>query len=77
LPGRYGIFLLTIHKKSYEKHGVKEYWIAAPLRHWVDVYVLKGKKFDLARHEEKKGLLQSTVLSGFQLDLKQMFDTTI
>ncbi len=34
-------------KELYEKHGVKEYWIAEPIRHWVDVYVLKGKKYNL------------------------------
>ncbi len=60
-------------KELYEQHGVKEYWLVDPLRQWADLYVLKGKSFELVQHREKEGALHSSVLNGFTIDLPQMF----
>ena len=38
---------LTVKKDSYEKNGVKEYWIVDPLMKAVDVYLLRDGKYFL------------------------------
>lgn len=38
---------VTIKKDTYEKFGVKEYWIVDPVMENIDVYVLRDGKFEL------------------------------
>ena len=38
---------LTVKKDTYEKHGVKEYWIVDPFRKTIDAYILCDGKFKL------------------------------
>ena len=38
---------LTIKKDTYEKFGVKEYWIVDPLRKTIDAYILRDGKYEL------------------------------
>lgn len=38
---------LTVKKDSYEACGVKEYWIVDPYYRTIDVYLLRGGKFEL------------------------------
>ena len=38
---------LTVKKDTYEKFGVKEYWIVDPFRKTVDAYILRDGKFEL------------------------------
>jgi Uma2 family endonuclease len=57
---------------EYEKAGVKEYWIIDPLAKRVELYVLKGRKYE-QRSEETGGVLRSVVLSGFFLKPKWLW----
>ncbi len=38
---------LTVKKDTYEKFGVKEYWIVDPFRKTIDAYILRDGKFEL------------------------------
>lgn len=38
---------LTVKKDTYEKLGVKEYWIVDPFRKTIDAYILRDGKFEL------------------------------
>ena len=43
---------IGIKKDAYERNGVKEYWLIDPLRETVDVYLLRGGKYELDGHYE-------------------------
>jgi len=38
---------LTVKKDTYEKFGVKEYWIIDPYMEVIDVYILRAGKYEL------------------------------
>ena len=42
---------LTVKKDTYEKFGVKEYWIVDPFMKSIDVYILRDGKFELDTNE--------------------------
>ena len=37
---------LTVKKDTYEKYGVKEYWVVDPLMKIIDVYILRDGKYE-------------------------------
>ena len=41
-----------IKKDIYERNGVREYWIIDPWRETIDVYLLRGGKYELGGHYE-------------------------
>jgi len=43
---------LGIKKDVYERNGVKEYWIIDPWRETIDVYLLRGGKYEFGGHYE-------------------------
>lgn len=64
----------TIQKKLlYAKFGVKEYWIVAPREGLIEQYVLKDKDYALAKTCRRDEALESRVLSGLRIDLKEIF----
>lgn len=66
----------TIQKKKlYARFGVREYWIVAPDDEMVEVYQLKGEgEYQLHKTYIKKGVIESLVLSGLKIDLKEVFE---
>ena len=66
----------TIQKKKlYARFGVKEYWIIAPEDAMVEVYQLKSEgEYQLYKTYIKKGIIESFILSGMQVDLKEIFE---
>ena len=57
---------------DYAAHGVQEYWIIEPEIEIVEQYFNEGGKFVLFQ-KLHKGLLESKTVSGFAIDLKDIF----
>lgn len=63
-----------VHKKKiYAEFGVKEYWIVVPESESVEVYVLKGKLYQIFGVYFKKDSLESPYLNNFKMPLKDVF----
>lgn len=60
-------------KELYEKFGVREYWIVDPKKQWVEIYTLEDKKYKSHQQAEKSGKINSKLLKGFELKLKEIF----
>ncbi|MGY0693777.1 Uma2 family endonuclease [Virgibacillus sp. FSP13] len=65
---------LVTKLEAYMKYGVKEYWVVNPMLHAIQVYALTDKQVyqqvDILKSE---GVMKSTVLKGFQVDLGEIF----
>jgi Uma2 family endonuclease len=59
--------------KIYEKHGVREYWIVDPESKSVEVHENKESKFRIVQEVEGEGKVKSSVLEGFEVELKDIF----
>ncbi len=59
----------------YEEAGVREYWIVSPQDKTFSVYTLIGGKYQPSRIMVAGDIVHSSVLEGFSLDLKDMFDS--
>ena len=57
----------------YERHGVPEYWMADPVARAIWVFVLREGAFDEAGRYGEGDTLVSPTLSGFALDLSEVF----
>lgn len=57
----------------YEKHGVREYWLADYEGQYVEVYVLKDGKFQRQGVYGAEDRFESAVLGGKDIDLRQIF----
>jgi Uma2 family endonuclease len=58
---------------DYALHGVKEYWIIDTDNQTVEQYLLKNKTFELAQ-KLKDGIIDSEVITGFKIALKEVFE---
>jgi Uma2 family endonuclease len=61
-----------IKMTDYALHGVQEYWIVDVEHETVEQYLLNGKVFELAQ-KLKDGMLESEVISGFRMGIKEIF----
>ncbi len=59
--------------KDYALHGVAEYWIIDPKAETVELYRLAGEAYPPAK-KQSKGQLRSTVVPGFEIALRSIFD---
>ncbi len=57
---------------DYAAHGVQEYWIIEPEIEIVEQYFNEGGKFVLFQ-KLRKGQLESKTVTGFVIDLKDIF----
>ena len=60
--------------RIYEEAGIKEYWIVYPGEKAIEVWVLKGGKYELYSIAGGEGKVKSKVLKGFEVDLKEVFN---
>jgi len=60
-------------KELYEKFAVKEFWLVDPQNRTVEVFVMKDDAFALQAFLEVEGKLTSTVLTGFEMEIKELF----
>jgi Uma2 family endonuclease len=58
----------------YCKNGVKEYWIVDPKSEYVEIYVLENGIYNLMTVAEENDEFQSTVLEGFKMNVKDIFN---
>lgn len=58
---------------SYEKAGVKEYWIVDPYNMTVEIYSLEGASFIQSEILGKDDLLTATIFPELEIDLKNIF----
>ncbi len=59
--------------KVYEKFGVQEYWIVDPETNSVEIYSNEKGHFSLIGKAEREGDIESPLLKGLQLTLKDIF----
>ncbi len=60
----------------YAANGVKEYWIVDPAGQWVNQYLLTKKgNFDNGNLFVNTGLVKSSTLKGFELEIEMIFNT--
>lgn len=67
------------HKKEreekralYESRGVEEYWTIFPKKRYVKVELLSDGQYQTFSEVEKEGVIQSSVLDGFQIDIQEL-----
>lgn len=58
---------------SYEKAGVKEYWIVDPYNMTVEIYSLQGTSFEQSKILGKDDFLTVEMFAGLEIDLKNIF----
>jgi Uma2 family endonuclease len=58
----------------YCKNGVKEYWIIDPKSEYVEIYVWEKGVYNLVVVAEDNDEFQSTVLEGFKMNVKDIFN---
>ncbi len=59
--------------RTYEKHGVSEYWIVDPGQRRIEVYENKGEKFNIYMEAEGEGSISSKILEGFRIAVDEIF----
>ena len=60
-------------KDLYERFAVKEYWIVDNNNKTIEIYVLKDDKYTAHQFLETEGKVESTVLIGLDLEIKDLF----
>lgn len=64
---------LVQKKKLYARFGVKEFWVVIPEQETVEIYALKDAMYEMRKTYVKSDLLESSILSGLQISLKEIF----
>lgn len=66
---------LVFKLNLYMKYGVKEYWIVNPILNTVQIYYLNDDgQYYQADVKREEGIVQSIVLKGFEVDIKELFE---
>jgi Uma2 family endonuclease len=60
--------------EEYAKHGVEEYWMLNPNNESIEQYQLEKGKFDFVGLIKKEDIIESIVLKGFKICLKDIFN---
>lgn len=61
-------------KKLYARFGVREYWIVIPDSHEIEIYTLKNNAYRHYKTYNVADVLESPVLKGFDIQLKDIFE---
>ncbi len=65
---------LRIKKDTYEKSGVKEYWIVDPIQKIIEIFGNKKGKFESVSTAKSEGVVKSDLLNGLSVTVKEIFD---
>ena len=63
----------VIKKDLCERFAVREYWLVDPLNKGIEIYIMQEDKYVLHDLQEISGKINSTVLTGFELELGHIF----
>lgn len=64
---------LRIKKETYEKAGVKEYWIIDPMEKIIEIYQNTKEGFKPLYVVQTEGEVSSAIIEGFKLSLRELF----
>lgn len=59
--------------ETYERCGVREYWLVDPERKEIEIYINHNTAFSLSQKMRTTGEVSSTVLEGFTVSLNEIF----
>lgn len=57
----------------YERFAVREYWLIDPNNRTVEIYVMRENRYAEHQFLEAEGKAISTVMTGFELEIKDLF----
>jgi Uma2 family endonuclease len=63
-----------IKQRHYQRLGVQEYWIVDPKNNAIEVYRLASGLFDLVSFAVERGIVDSTAITGLQVEVSEIFD---
>jgi len=63
-----------IKQRLYQRLGVQEYWIVDPKNNAIVVYRLAGGVYDLVSFAVERGIVDSTAITGLQVEVSEIFD---
>lgn len=63
-------------RETYERNGVREYWLVDPRNKSVEVYGLVEQRYKLIGYQEETGIVKSAALEGFEVDVEKIFAET-
>lgn len=64
---------LRLKKDVYEQSGVKEYWIVDPIQKTMEIFVNKASRFEPVSSARREGEVNSEILKGLSMSLKEIF----
>lgn len=64
----------SIKKDVYERFAVREYWIVDPAYQTIEVHRMENDRYQLFSFAEREGKIKSSVLPGFVLEVKGVFE---
>lgn len=64
---------LETKRKEYARASIAEYWIIEPEDRKVTVLALSGSEYEVASESDSDGSVASRLLSGFEINLREMF----
>jgi len=65
--------LRNAKKKRYAEAGIIEYWELKPKKKSITVEILENGAYKLFSEAKKTGIIQSSVLEGFSVDIEKIF----
>jgi Uma2 family endonuclease len=66
-----------IKLEDYALHGIREYWIIDPRQKTIEKFLLKNEKYELDEKVHQANIISSTVIEGFAIPAKAIFNKTI
>lgn len=61
-------------QEIYEQFAIREYWIVDPQNRSIEVYRMEENRYRLFNSAVEEGIIKSSVLPDFELDVKTIFD---
>ncbi|KWT94633.1 Uma2 family endonuclease [Candidatus Magnetominusculus xianensis] len=65
---------MVLKRAVYEKYKVPEYWIVLPELQAIEVLTIEGDRYKTYSIAEIEGMVQSKVIEGLQVNIKDAFE---